>query len=117
MRQGAIRRGAKVSFINPRAYDVRFPVTADLASNGLGMAQHLAAVLAASLKAQGKAVPSNVAAALEGVTQHLRRFWEPRMRRELLAWFDEQAGAGLRPLVLESIRTHRGDLLAPAPTV
>ena len=68
VRQGAIRRGAKVSFINPRAYDVRFPVTADLTSNGLGMAQHLAAVLAASLKAQGKAVPSNVAAALEGVT-------------------------------------------------
>ena len=31
------------------------------------MAQHLAAVLAASLAAQGKAAPSNVAAALDGV--------------------------------------------------
>jgi NADH-quinone oxidoreductase subunit G len=62
-----------VSFINPRAYDLRFPVTASLTSNGLGMAQHLAAVLVASLQAQGKAVPSHVAAALEGVvpsTQH-----------------------------------------------
>jgi hypothetical protein len=67
MRQGAVRRSAKVSFINPRAYDVRFPVTANLTSNGLGMAQHLAAVLAASLKAQGRALPSNVTAALEGV--------------------------------------------------
>lgn len=55
------------------------------------------------------------AAALEGVTQHLRRFWEPRMRRELLAWFDGQAGAGLKPLVLESIRTRRGDLVASGP--
>ena len=68
IRQGALRRGAKVSFINPRAYDVRFPVTASLTSNGLGMAQHLAAVLAASLSAQGKVVPSHVAVALEGVT-------------------------------------------------
>ena len=68
IRQGAVRRGAKVSFINPRAYDVRFPVTADLTSNGLGMAQHLAAVLVAALGAQGKRVPSNVTAALEGVT-------------------------------------------------
>jgi NADH-quinone oxidoreductase subunit G len=68
IRQGAVRRGAKVSFINPRSHDVRFPVTADLTSNGLGMAQHLAAVLVAALGAQGKSVPSNVAAALEGVT-------------------------------------------------
>lgn len=55
------------------------------------------------------------AVALEGVTQHLKRFWEPRMRRELFAWFDEQAGAGLKPLVLEALRTRRGDLLAKSP--
>ncbi|HWJ07225.1 MAG TPA: NADH-quinone oxidoreductase subunit NuoG [Steroidobacteraceae bacterium] len=68
LRQGAVRRGAKVAFINPQAYDLRFPVVAQLTSNGLGMAQHLAAVLAAALRAQGKSAPTNVAAALEGIT-------------------------------------------------
>jgi NADH-quinone oxidoreductase subunit G len=68
IRQGAVRRGARIAFVNPRAYDVRFPVTAQLTSNGLGMAQHLAAVLAASLLAQGKTAPAHVTAALEGVT-------------------------------------------------
>jgi len=68
VRIGAVRRGTRVSFINPRAYEVRFPATAQLTSNGLGMAQHLAAVLAASLRAQGKTAPAQVTTALEGVT-------------------------------------------------
>jgi NADH-quinone oxidoreductase subunit G len=67
VRTGAVRRGSKVSFINPRAYEVRFPVTASLTSNGFGMAQHVAAVLAASLRAQGKPTPAHVTAALEGI--------------------------------------------------
>ncbi len=37
------------------------------------------------------------AVALEGVAQHLKRFWDPRMRRELLAWVDQHGGAGLVP--------------------
>ena len=68
VRQAAVRRGAKVAFVNPRAYDVRFPVAANLTSNGLGMAQHLAAVLVAVLRSQGKPAPANLGAALEGVT-------------------------------------------------
>jgi NADH-quinone oxidoreductase subunit G len=68
IRQGAVRRGAKVSFINPRSYDVRFPVAAELTSNGLGMAQHLAAVLVASLRAQDKPMPAHLGSALEGIT-------------------------------------------------
>jgi len=67
IRQGAVRRGTKVAFINPRSYEVRFPVAAELTSNGLGMAQHLAAVLVATLRAQGKAAPVSLAAALEGI--------------------------------------------------
>jgi formate dehydrogenase subunit delta len=54
------------------------------------------------------------AAALEGVAGHLGRFWEPRMRRELLQWVDEQDGRGLAPLVLEALRVHR-TRLTPAP--
>ena len=52
------------------------------------------------------------AAALEGVTAHLSRFWEPRMRRELLAWVDETGGGELRPLVLEAVKKNR-DRLTP----
>lgn len=45
------------------------------------------------------------AEARAGVAQHLRRFWEPRMRRELLAHIHGPAqGAGLAPLVLEALR-------------
>lgn len=54
--------------------------------------------------------------AREGVANHLRRFWEPRMRRELFAWLDAQAGAGLKPLVLEALQARRADLL-PGPAV
>jgi len=68
IRQGVVRRGARVAFVNPRACEVTFPVAASLTSNGRGMAQHLAAVLAAALRGQGRAMPPNVAAALEGIT-------------------------------------------------
>ena len=68
LRQGAVRHGTKVAFVNPQAFEVMFPLTANLTSNGLGMAQHLAAVLTAALRAQGKPAPSRVAAALEGIT-------------------------------------------------
>lgn len=50
--------------------------------------------------------------ALDGVATHLARFWEPRMRRELLAHVDSSGGAELRPLVLEALQAHR-DKLAP----
>ena len=52
-------------------------------------------------------------AALDGVAGHLKRFWDPRMRRELLRGVDEQAGAGLSPIVLDAIRANR-EKLQPA---
>jgi NADH-quinone oxidoreductase subunit G len=67
IRNGAVRRNTKVAFINPRPVNVLFPLVANLASNGFGMAQHVAAVLVAALRAAGQAAPANVAAALEGV--------------------------------------------------
>jgi len=45
-----------------------------------------------------------------GIADHLKRFWDPRMRRELLAWIDGHGGEGLRPLVLAAIATHRTKL-------
>jgi NADH-quinone oxidoreductase subunit G len=67
LRQGAVRRGARVALINPQTLDLRFPVVAQLTSNGFGMAQHLAAVLVAALRAQGKPAPVQVAAAIAGI--------------------------------------------------
>ena len=42
--------------------------------------------------------------ACEGVAQHLQRYWEPRMRRELVTHVQANEGLGLRPLVLEAVR-------------
>jgi formate dehydrogenase subunit delta len=42
------------------------------------------------------------AAAVDGVEDHLRRFWDPRMRREIVAVFDA-GGAGLNPNVREAV--------------
>lgn len=48
--------------------------------------------------------------ALEGIGNHLHKFWDPRMRRELLRHFDEQAGMGLSPIVKEALGAHRSML-------
>jgi formate dehydrogenase subunit delta len=49
--------------------------------------------------------------ALEGIAGHLRRFWDPRMRRDLLRWTDEHGGEGLRDSVRDAIAAHRDKLL------
>ncbi len=49
---------------------------------------------------------------LEGVAQHLKKFWEPRMRRALLAYVDGADTSELSPFVLESIAGHR-EMLEP----
>ncbi|MDF1482249.1 formate dehydrogenase subunit delta [Extensimonas sp. H3M7-6] len=51
--------------------------------------------------------------ALQEVAQHLRKFWEPRMRRELLAHLDA-GGAGLLPIVAEALCAHRALVEPPA---
>jgi formate dehydrogenase subunit delta len=51
--------------------------------------------------------------AVDGVATHLRRFWEPRMRRALLD-HAARGGAGLHPLVIAAIE-RRGAELAPKP--
>jgi NADH-quinone oxidoreductase subunit G len=68
LRKGAVRHGTKVALIGPRAQELLFPVAASLTSNGLGMGRHLAAVLLAALRAQGRTVPQALNAAVEGVT-------------------------------------------------
>jgi formate dehydrogenase subunit delta len=50
------------------------------------------------------------AEALEGIAQHLKRFWDPRMRRELLQHLDEAEARGLSDIVREALARHRAVL-------
>ena len=52
-------------------------------------------------------------AALEGIAGHLKRFWDPRMRREILRLVDQRQTQGLSPLVIDALHAHR-QLIAPA---
>ena len=47
--------------------------------------------------------------AVAGVAGHLQRFWDPRMRRQLLALFDG-GGDDLHELVREALQQHRATL-------
>jgi formate dehydrogenase subunit delta len=44
------------------------------------------------------------------VANHIKSFWDPRMRRELLQHLDSQRGDGLSALVLSALQTHRQEL-------
>jgi formate dehydrogenase subunit delta len=44
--------------------------------------------------------------AAKGVADHLKNFWDPRMRRQILRYADEQGGTGLKGIVREALRTH-----------
>ena len=44
--------------------------------------------------------------AITGVAEHLQKFWEPRMRRQLLQYLAE-GGSGLHELVPEAARRLR----------
>ncbi len=50
------------------------------------------------------------------IANHLRKFWEPRMRRELLAHIDATGGEGLLPIVKSAVVAHRALLEPTAQT-
>jgi formate dehydrogenase subunit delta len=52
--------------------------------------------------------------ALVGIADHLKKFWDPRMRRELLAAIDQGRAVELHPVVADAIAAHRARL-EPAP--
>ena len=49
-------------------------------------------------------------AALAEMAQHIKRFWEPRMRHELLAHADN-GGEGLSAVAFEAIRRNRAQIV------
>ena len=52
--------------------------------------------------------------ALDDLAQHLRKFWEPRMRCVLLEAVDAGHATALKPIVLAALHKHRAEL-QPAP--
>ena len=47
--------------------------------------------------------------AIEGIATHIRRFWEPRMRKQILAHVDE-GGTDLNEIVLLALQRHGATL-------
>ena len=47
--------------------------------------------------------------AIAGVAGHLKKFWDPRMRRQILEMLDA-GGEGMRDLLKEALQSHREDL-------
>lgn len=50
--------------------------------------------------------------ALEGIAQHIKKFWEPRMRRQLLAAMQADEAAELQEIVRSALERHRETLAA-----
>ena len=46
----------------------------------------------------------------KGVADHIRNFWEPRMRRQIFEYIDKSSGEGLTDLVLTALKAHRKEL-------
>jgi formate dehydrogenase subunit delta len=51
--------------------------------------------------------------AVDGVADHIHRFWEPRMRLAILGALDDE-GCGMEPIVREALTRHRADLTPKA---
>ena len=41
--------------------------------------------------------------AARDIQNHVRRYWEPRMRAQLLEYFEQRKGAGLSELALKAV--------------
>jgi formate dehydrogenase subunit delta len=49
-------------------------------------------------------------AAVAGTANHIQKFWEPRMRKTLLAAFDDGGDHGMHELVVAALTEHRAGL-------
>ena len=45
--------------------------------------------------------------ALNDIAQHVRRFWEPRMRSALFDYLDQHGGEGVDAIVKDALQRHR----------
>jgi formate dehydrogenase subunit delta len=56
----------------------------------------------------------DVAAAQQGLAEHLRKFWAPPMRRQLKAAIDSGQGGGLSPWVRQALSDTQPDWVPKA---
>jgi len=49
------------------------------------------------------AAEPDIEQAAKDVAGHLRRFWDPRMRRQIISYYEERRGAGLTELALRAV--------------
>jgi formate dehydrogenase subunit delta len=42
--------------------------------------------------------------AIDGICGHLKRFWEPRMRTQIIAYVHDRGGAGMSDLALDGVK-------------
>ena len=45
--------------------------------------------------------------AMQDIAGHIKRSWEPRMRRAILQYLDEQGGSDLKEIVRQALQVHR----------
>ena len=45
--------------------------------------------------------------ALEGIANHIQKFWDPRMRKAFLTYVDDPNQKEVKPIVLAAIAEHR----------
>jgi formate dehydrogenase subunit delta len=55
----------------------------------------------------GDAAPNEVAT-------HLKRYWEPRMRAQMITYYEERHGAGLSDVALKAVQLLATQAKAPA---
>ena len=53
-------------------------------------------------------------AAARDVANHLKRYWDPRMRRQMLKYYEERGGAGLSDLGKRAVALLHAASQAPA---
>jgi NADH-dependent formate dehydrogenase delta subunit FdsD len=53
--------------------------------------------------------------AARAVANHLKRYWEPRMRAQMIAYFEQRGGAGLTELARSAVALMVADSKAQAP--
>ena len=56
-----------------------------------------------------ESMPDQVQADRDFVT-HIRKFWDPRMRRDLLSLVADASAADAHPMVIRAVRAYRGEI-------
>jgi formate dehydrogenase subunit delta len=51
------------------------------------------------------------AQAMEDISGHIKRNWDPRMRRTILKYLEERGGEGLKEIVRDALNANKGTIV------